>query len=104
MLAFGDLGVLKDQDFARFLGGGPLVALGDDAALEGSEAEEEARFPRPRRALVALAALPDVNSMDIGEFQVKLDNFSHSSGKRRAYISCKNCNHNEERGCFRYRS
>ena len=55
----------------------------------------------PPVALVASAAVSEQERV-IDGISIKLDYWSHTSGKRRAYVTCNNQAHCTERGCYRY--
>ena len=106
----------KHDDFKRFLQGLPINAGPMPGAIADGSDQEEVLPIVPAAALIARPVAPVIamSEKTIGDIVVKFDNWSHSSGKRRAYVVCKNTDHEiiiaaedgtlKTRGCFKYRT
>ena len=81
-----------------------MVALADGPDEVGVEDEEVQ--PLLGRNLVDHAFAPQIAQQErnIGGIRIRFGNWSHSSGKRQAYVSCQNASHCGERVCFRFRT
>ena len=82
----------KHDDFKRFLQGLPINAGPMPGAIADGSDQEEALPIVPAAALIARPVAPVIamSEKTIGDIVAKFDNWSHSSGKRRAYVVCKN--------------
>eukprot|EP00959_Pyramimonas_sp_CCMP1952_P262157 5482189-Pyramimonas_sp.AAC.1 len=95
---------LEGADWEGGGGGGAAAALpllGDEPPALALGGDVEAAAIEMLGAAVpdavVVAAPPAARSMRIGDFKINVDNYSHSSGRQRAYITCL-----AHKPCFKY--
>ena len=102
-----DLPQMLESDFASYLRGGALTvgaAALEDESLDGDDNVVEGARALPPGVVPRMPALLELHEFQIGDVKISFDNWSHSSGKRRAYVRCRNEDHHVERWCGRYRT